>query len=269
MAKIIDLNERSVTLEMRSGKQKTYPRSAVAYKNPAAGDEVSLYQDEDGYVYIDLPNDEVPAASGKAKTQNGKSVFGITGFVLGIIAIIFSVIPIVNNLAFFIGILAAVLSIIGILSHKSKGISIAGLILGILSVVVTLALQSMWSKALDDVSESIDSSLSDATGENTDELLADSVSVEFGSFSASKDEYGFITSSLPVTVTNRESELKSYSIHIEAVDSNGSRIGEDYIYANDLGAGQSQTFDIFQFIEADKYDAYQSASFNIVEVSMY
>ena len=39
--------------------------------------------------------------------------------------------------------------------------------------------------------------------------------------------------------------------------------------ANDLAAGQTQSFEIFQYVPDDKYDAMQAASFNIVEASMY
>ena len=282
MAKVIKVDTQFITLEMNNGKQKTYPISAVAYDNPEIGDEVKLYKDGNGATYIDIPEEEaaervakMPAKS-KEKKKEGNSGLGIAGFVIGIIAIVFSFIPIVNNLAFFIGIIAAVFGLIGSLTHIRKGLSISAIVLGVLAVVITLVLQSIWGKALDDASqqlnevmESADSQMSNITGENTAEILQHSIDVEIGSYSLSKGDYGLITSSLPVTVTNRESENKSYSLHLEAVDGSGSRIMDDYVYANNLGAGQSQTFEAFQFISEDKYDAMQAASFNIVEVSMY
>ena len=158
MAKVIMVDAQSVTLEMNSGKKRTYPIDAVAYEDPAIGDEVKLYKDEDGSIYIDLPEEEPvsksnkPARSVKKEKKEGQSGLGIAGFVIGVIAIIFSFIPIVNNIAFFIGIIAAVFGIVGAITHKRKGLSIAGVILGILAVVITLALQSMWSKAIDEVS---------------------------------------------------------------------------------------------------------------------
>ena len=72
-----------------------------------------------------------------------------------------------------------------------------------------------------------------------------------------------------MTVKNKTSEKKSYNFHIEALDSNGSRIGEDYVYANDLNAGQSQNFEIFTYISSDKLDAMKNATFKIVEASAY
>lgn len=279
MAKVVKVDAQSITVEMNSGKQKVYPIEAVAFENPEPGDEVKLVRDQNGSVIIDLPDEEVPTKqTGKAKggKKEGKSGLGIAGFVIGIIAIVFSFIPIVNNIAFFIGILAAVFGLIGALTHKSKGLSIAGAVLGVLAVIITLALQSMWSKALDDASaqldeamESADTQLGYMSGENTEEILQNYLNVELGEFTMSKDQYGLVKSSLPVTVTNIGSEAKNFSLHIEAIDSGNSRIMEDYVYANDLGAGQSQTFEVFQYIPDDKYDAMAEAAFSIVEASMY
>lgn len=279
MAKVVKVDAQSITVEMNSGKQKVYPIEAVAFENPEPGDEVKLIKDQNGSVIIDLPDEEVPAKqTGKAKGQKkeGKSGLGIAGFVIGIIAIIFSFIPIVNNIAFFIGILAAVFGLIGALTHKSKGLSIAGAVLGVLAVIITLALQSMWSKALDDASAQLDEAMQSAdtqlgymSGENTEEILQNYLNVELGEFTMSKDQYGLVKSSLPVTVTNIGSESENFSLHIEAIDSGNSRIMEDYVYANDLGAGQSQTFEVFQYIPDDKYDAMAEATFSIVEASMY
>ena len=280
MAKVVKTDAQGITIEMNSGKRKVYPLDAVAYENPEPGDVVKLYKDENGAVFIDLPEEEEVTAKAAGKPKGGKkegrSGLGIAGFVIGIIAVAFSFVPIVNNAAFFIGILAAVFGLIGSVTHKNKGLSIAGLVLGVLAVIITLALQSMWSKALDDASaqldeamESADSELGYMTGEKTEEVLQNSVNVEFGELSLSKDEYGLVKSSLPVTLTNLESEAKNFSLHIEAVDSGNARIMEDYVYANDLGAGQSQTFEVFQYIPDEKYDAMADAVFRIAEASMY
>ena len=282
MAKVFKVDAQSITIETNSGKQKSYPIAAVVYDDPRPGDVVNLHIDEDGSVFIDLPQEEIitkqtgKTKAGKKEKKEGRSGLGIAGFVIGIIAIVFSFIPIVNNIAFFIGIIAAVFGIIGAMTHKSKGLSIAGAVLGVLAVLITLALQSMWSKALDDASAQLDEAMASAdtqlgymTGENTEEILQNSLNVEFGEFTMSKNEYGLVKSSLPVTVTNLENETKSYSLHIEAVDGGNSRIMEDYVYANDLGAGQSQTFEVFQYIPDDKYDAMTDAAFSIVEASMY
>ena len=201
--------------------------------------------------------------------KEGNSGLGIAGFVVGIVSIIFSFLPIINNLAFFMGIIAAIFGLIGIFTHQKKGLSIAGVILGILAIGCTLMMQAAWSAALDEATESANKELNNMTGENTEEILKNSVSVELGEFAMEKDEYGYVESSLPVTITNKESEAKTYSIHLEAVDESNIRIKDDTIYITDLGPNQTQTVEAFTYVSKDEYEAMQNITFNIVEVSMY
>ena len=198
------------------------------------------------------------------KVENKKSGLATAGLVLGIIGICLSFIPILNHASFFLGILAVIFGIIPLIKKASKGKAIAALILGILSIVITLSLQSSWSESLDKVSEDLDN----ASGENTEEVLKN-VDVNMGTFEATTDEYGFSETKLVVNVTNNASEKKSYNIEIEAVATDGSRIDTDYIYANDLGAGQSQEFEIFTYVDDADLEAMQSATFEIIEASMY
>lgn len=198
------------------------------------------------------------------KVENKKSGLATAGLVLGIIGICLSFIPILNNASFFLGILAVIFGIIPLIKKASKGKAIAALILGILSIVITLSLQSSWSESLDKVSEDLDN----ASGENTEEVLKN-VDVNMGTFEVTTDEYGFSETKLVVNVKNNASEKKSYNIEIEAVATDGSRIDTDYIYANDLGAGQSQEFEIFTYVDDADLEAMQSATFKIIEASMY
>lgn len=193
-----------------------------------------------------------------------KSGLATAGLVLGIIGICLSFIPIVNNASFFLGILAIIFGIVPLVKKASKGKAIAALILGILSVIITLSLQNSWSNALDDLSNDLDT----MTGENTEEVLK-YVDVSIGNFKATKDEYGFNDTKLVVKITNKANETKSFNFTIEAVSSDGTRIDTDYIYANDLSAGQSQNFDLFTYVSDDDLDEMKSATFNIVEASMY
>lgn len=194
-----------------------------------------------------------------------KSGLATAALVLGIIGICLSFIPVLNNASFFLGIFAVIFVIVCLVKKASKGKAIAGLILGILSVVITLSLQSSWAESLDKVSNDLDN----AAGNNTEEILGRDVDVSIGTFEGSLGDYGLVDSKLTVTVTNKTSETKSFSIQIEAVDANGSRIATDYIYANSLGANQSQNFDIFTYVSSDDLEAMQSATFDVAEVSMY
>lgn len=189
--------------------------------------------------------------------ETKKSGFGTAGLVLGIIGVCTSFIPLINNLSFFMGILAVIFAIIALAKKDKKGKVIAVIVLGILSVVITLNSQKELSDAFDTMS-----------GNKTDEILANYLNVEIGNFEVKNGQYTTDTK-LTVKVTNKASEKKSFSVQIEAVNTDGSRITNDYIYANDLNAGQSQNFDIFTLISSDKIETMKNATFKIVEASMY
>lgn len=197
--------------------------------------------------------------------KKNSSGLAAAGMVLGIIGVVLSFIPIINNIAFFIGILALIFGIIGIVKKAGKGKAIAGIVLGILSIVITLAMQSTVSDAIDETSKELDK----ITGNSTEEVLKTEANVTLGDLQISKDEYGLTDSKMVVTVKNITDKKKSYSFHIGAVDANGNRIDEDYVYANDLSAGQTQNFEIFTYIEDSKIDGMKAATFKIIEASAY
>lgn len=197
-------------------------------------------------------------------SETEKSSLCTAGLVLGIIGVCTSFIPIINNLSFVMGILAVIFGLVSI-KKASKGKMIATVILGILAIIITLSAQKTVSDSLDALSEDLDT----ASGENTEQVLANDVDVALGDFEATTDEYGLTDTKLTVKVTNKTNETKSFTIQVEAVDANGNRINQDYVYANNLTAGQSQDFDIFQFVSSDEVKAMQNATFNIVEASAY
>lgn len=197
-------------------------------------------------------------------SETRKSSLCTAGLVLGIIGICTSFIPIINNLSFFLGALAIIFGLVSI-KKASKGKMIATVILGILAVVITLSAQKSVSDSLDALSQDLDT----ASGENTEQVLANYVDVSLGDFEATTDEYGLNETKMIVKVTNKTNETKSFTIQVEAVDVNGNRINQDYIYANNLSAGQSQDFEIFQFVSSDKLESMKNATFKIVEASAY
>ncbi len=197
--------------------------------------------------------------------ERNKSGLATAGLVLGIIGICTSFIPIINNVSFVLGLIGAIFSIVALAKKASKGKAIAGIILCILSIIVTVNSQKALSDSLNEVSANLDKS----TGASTEEILANDLSVELGDFKVTKKNYGITSTKLTVKLTNKTKEKKSFSLHIEAIDNSGARIDEDYIYANDLSAGQSQSFDIFSYVSSDKLNAMKNATFNIAEASMY
>nr|DAJ13874.1 MAG TPA: protein of unknown function DUF4190 [Siphoviridae sp. ctvzh6] len=197
--------------------------------------------------------------------EKKKSGFATAGLVLGIIGICTSFIPIVNNLSFVLGAIGVIFAVISLVKKASKGQAIAGVILCVLAIVITINSQKALSDSLNEVS----ADLNKATGASTEEVLANDANVELGEFEVTKDNYGITDTKLTVKVTNKTSEKKSFYFHIEAVDTTGARINEDYVYANDLASGQSQNFEIFTLVTSDKMNEMKNATFKIIEASMY
>lgn len=198
------------------------------------------------------------------KQENKKSGLAVAGLVLSIISICTCFIPIINNASFFLGVLAIIFAIISLIKKTSKGSSIAALVLGILSIIITISLQNSWSNSLDNLSNDLDT----MTGKNTEEVLKN-VDVNIGSFQTTTDEYGFNDTGLTVKITNNAKEIKSFNLTIEAIAADGSRIDTDYIYANNLAPGQSQDFNLFEYVSSDNLNKMKNATFKVIEASMY
>lgn len=197
--------------------------------------------------------------------ETNKSGFATAGLVLGIIGGCTSFIPIVNNLSFVLALLGIVFGIVSLAKRASKGQAIAGIIICILAIIITINSQRALSDSLDTLSKDLDK----ATGSSTEEVLKEDVDVQLGDFQVTKGQYGTNETVLKATAKNKTSETKSFSIQVEAVDTDGSRIANDYIYANSLNAGQSQEFKLFEYVESEKLEKMKNATFKIVEASMY
>lgn len=197
----------------------------------------------------------------EAKRTSG---FATASLVLGIIGVCLSFIPIINNVAFVLAIMAIIFGVVALAKKASKGIAIAGVIISVIAIVIVINSQKALSEGLETLGKELDK----ATGSSTEEILGKDVDVVLGDFEVTKDEF-FTNTKLNVKVTNKTSENKSFSIQIEAVNADGSRITTDYVYANNLTAGQSQDFEAFSLISSDKVEALKNATFKIVEASMY
>lgn len=205
-------------------------------------------------------------------TNKPRSGFAIAALVLGIVAAATSFMPIINNASFFIALIGFVLAIVAIAGirkgrNSGKGLAVAGLVLSIVAGLLVLGTQAFYSAVLDEAVDQSTQQLNKMTGDATDDILGVDVEVTIGDYSISKDQYGLVKSDLPVTVKNLLNEPSSFWINIEAVDANGSRINDDTVIINDLGAGQSTKLDAFAFVSSDDYEAMKNASFNIISVS--
>lgn len=205
------------------------------------------------------------------QVTNKLSVVALVGFIISIVGLLLSAVPIINNFAFILLLASLVLGIIGLVKTKSKkargfGLALAAVIISVVGSVIVFASQAFYLSSLDAVSTELNESIDDASGDNTAEILGRDVEVTLGELVVTEGEY-LTETSLPVKVTNKLDESASYSIQIEVIDAAGARIADDYVYANDLGAGQSQDFEAFMYVAEDKLEAVRNGTFKVVSVS--
>lgn len=208
--------------------------------------------------------------------NKSKSVLAIIALILAIIALIISWVPILNNFSFIIAILAAILGVVAVVSvskshgrKSGKSIAIASIVVAVIAAVVVLASQAAYSSAVDEASKQLQDSADKMTGDATEQLLNTDIDVSLGDFTASPTTYGTCDTKLVVTAKNKNSEAKSYSIKVEAVDADGKRIKDDTAYFNQLGSNQSQDVEIFKFVSTDDVESLQGATFKIMSVGQY
>lgn len=89
------------------------------------------------------------------QSKQRRSGLAIAGLVLGIIALLTSLLPIINNMSFFVALVGAVLAIIGLVAcmrgkRAGKGLAIAAVAVNVISIVAVIASQGMYSAAIDD-----------------------------------------------------------------------------------------------------------------------
>lgn len=109
-----------------------------------------------------------------APTPQKKSGLGIASLVLGIIAIVGSWIPILNNISFLLAIIGLILGIVGIFSIRKgkvggKGLTIAAIVINVIAIVIVVCTQWVFGKALDEATKDLNSgSTVVATSEKAD-----------------------------------------------------------------------------------------------------
>lgn len=201
------------------------------------------------------------------------SGMAIAALALGILAILTSFLPIINNGSFFLaalGLIFAIVGFVGIRKGKKKGngIAIAGIALNVISIIVVLATQSMYGAAIDSVTNGPDASVTEST-ESTDSNAADSttdlavgtsittedglvVSVD-GVQAGLKNYNGDPITGITVTYTNNGSKELSFNTYDwKAEDANGVQRSNTYYSESDnelnsgtLAAGGTVTGDIY------------------------
>lgn len=101
------------------------------------------------------PYAQAPTESPRREARNG---FGTSGFVLGLIGLIFSPVPVIGVVAWPLVILGLIFSLLGYLRTRrgeatNKGLSIAGIVLSAVGLVVCILWVAAFGKAVNDVNQ--------------------------------------------------------------------------------------------------------------------
>lgn len=120
------------------------------------------------------------------ENKSEKKMLGILAIILGILALLGSWIPILNNLSFIIAIPALILGFTSLIINRknNKMLSIIGTILSIIAIAIVLVTQSMYGTALDKVSKSVDNSV-----KKVDKKIKDDQKKAEESFKWKKSDY--------------------------------------------------------------------------------
>lgn len=130
--------------------------------------------------------DSLSSNMGSKKNDNTASLplsaMGITSLVMGILALMISWVPIINNVTFLfsilditflfsiLGLVFAIVAFVGIKHHKvrGRGLAYAGLITSIVGFAIMLATQSFYGEVLKGVSEAVNDVFSDSSTSDDD-----------------------------------------------------------------------------------------------------
>lgn len=115
-----------------------------------------------------------PPAPAPAKGSNGLAV---AGFVLGLIGLLMSWIPVVNFLGILLGGIGLVLAVIGLVQAKKrnagKGLAIAGIVLGGLAIIIAIVVNVAVVNAVDSALKDVTDTSVDTSGASSDESSGD------------------------------------------------------------------------------------------------
>lgn len=203
------------------------------------------------------------------------SGMAVASLVLGIIALLTSFLPIINNLSFILAALGLIFAIVGIVGtvrgkRRGKGLAIAALVVNVVSIVVVLATQSMFSTALDEATDQISSGTpttieSSSSGDAAADASSDASSdapYTVADEAITGDAY---SCTITGTFTNTSSNTMSYAqVSYNLYDADGAQIGTALANTNNLASGGTWKFEAVGFESVEDV-----VSFELVDVTTW
>lgn len=199
-----------------------------------------------------------------SEQQAPRSVAAIVALVLGVIALISSWVPIINNLSFIfalVGVVFAVVSLVGTLRGKKsgRGLAIASVVVNVAAVAIVLATQSAYSAAID---EAASGTVQTSDGASAAAPAAEgTTSAEpAGKYSIDGEELGGDAYSCKISgvYTNKAGKDLSYvQVSYNLFDADGNQIGTALANTNNLADGGTWKFEAFGSVAVDEVASYK------------
>ena len=192
--------------------------------------------------------------------EQGQSTSGlaIAGLVVAILALLISFIPIVNNAAFVLGLVGAVLAIVGVVQtgagkRRGRGMAVAGLVIAVLSVVIVLVTQSMYSAAIDSVTDGAQPTSASSSS------ASQAASSDAASSSASSADYSNMAVGQAVDLDN------GLSVSVDKVETglanyDGSTVTQITVTYKNNGSSNA-SFNMFDWKAADANGAQRDTTY--------
>ncbi|MGH3786914.1 MAG: hypothetical protein ACRDRG_10280 [Pseudonocardiaceae bacterium] len=147
-----------------------------------------------------------------------------SSLILGIVGVVFSPLPFVNNVSALIAVVGIILAAIAVFGSQ-KVLAGIGAALCVLAVVFTMAVQRQTVAELDKAFGNDPAAMSDVSASDCSVV----------------SEYGFTSTRATVRIVNPTDKPQSYSATVSVNDASGARVGEINVFSNSLGAGQTVT----------------------------
>ncbi|MDQ1007206.1 putative membrane protein [Streptomyces sp. V4I23] len=219
---------------------------------------------------------------GQPARSNGLATAGL---VLGIIAVIFSFIPLVNVIVWPLAILGLIFGAIGLAKSgkvgKGKGASITALVTSLVSVVMFFVMNAVFVSAVDEavketqneLDKSYDSAKVDddgnaKTGEGTDEnpVLKD---FRLSKCDVTTSEWGSKELALHIDYTNNGDRRYSYFLEGEVL-ADGKKISDFLSTAENLAPGQTfKDEDAGVLVSSDKLEGAKKLECKVIEANRH
>lgn len=185
---------------------------------------------------------------------------------MGIIGVVFAFIPFCYWIAYILGALALIFGIIGLVKKAGGHKALAATILGAVALVIGIVMNVLAVQAVNELAEELVTGITTSLEDYSSDALDNTAEVTLNGY---VDYDGILADkALSVTVKNISDKTLSFAVSIEALDSNGNRIDESYVSAQDLAPGQSYTSYAFDYSSLDEEEL-ENATFRVYRVSSF